>query len=400
MSSISRAGWSSSAARSRRSCAAPICRRKRRQSWHGVTAPPIWSPRVTGVEALVHSFLGVLQAAREPPDILHIHSIGPALFAPLARALGLRVVVTHHVLNYENEKWGRGSRALLRLGERVGMTFSQWPHRGVALPRRARERRLSRSRSDVIPNGIGELSERPDRTRCSQQFGLTPGRYLLTVARIDPQKCQLDLIAAFRQAQPTDWKLALAGGADYAAAMPARWTKPRSDARRRHARPSRGKSRSRSSTPTPAHLCCRRATKATDRRDRGARLWLPRGPQRHSAPSRNRREPARYFAPAMLRRWPSNCARPATIRRAKAAVVEHERILRAHDWARIAESTLEVYRAALRRSGSGQGGPYTRASRTLGVRRRTAIAGPRPPGNRDRSGKARRKRPRPRDASH
>jgi len=47
-------------------------------------------------------------------------------------------------------------------------------------------------------------------------FGLTPGRYLLTVARIDPQKCQLDLIEAFRRAQPAGWQLALAGGADYA----------------------------------------------------------------------------------------------------------------------------------------------------------------------------------------
>jgi glycosyltransferase involved in cell wall biosynthesis len=66
-------------------------------SWHGVKLHPVWSPRVTGVEALVHSFLGVFHAARMKPDILHIHSIGPALFAPLARALGLRVVVTHHV---------------------------------------------------------------------------------------------------------------------------------------------------------------------------------------------------------------------------------------------------------------------------------------------------------------
>jgi glycosyltransferase involved in cell wall biosynthesis len=183
-------------------------------TWHGVTLHPIWSPRVTGVEALLHSFLGVLYAARMKPDILHIHSIGPALFAPLARALGLRVVVTHHVLNYENEKWGFAARALLRLGERIGMTFANGR---IAVSRflADRVRRDYAVAIRVIPNGLGELV--PSQSNATlQQFGLAPGRYLLTVARIDPQKRQLDLIEAFRKAQPTDWTLALAGGADYA----------------------------------------------------------------------------------------------------------------------------------------------------------------------------------------
>ena len=68
----------------------------------------------------------------------------------------------------------------------------------------------------VIPNGLGALAKPSASSTTLQQFGLTAGRYLLSVARIDPQKCQLDLIEAFRKAQPTDWKLALAGGADYA----------------------------------------------------------------------------------------------------------------------------------------------------------------------------------------
>jgi glycosyltransferase involved in cell wall biosynthesis len=183
-------------------------------SWHGVKLHPVWSPRVTGVEALVHSFLGVFHAARMKPDILHIHSIGPALFAPLARALGLRVVVTHHVLNYENEKWGPAARALLRLGERIGMTFS---HARIAVSRflAERVRRDYEVPIRVIPNGLGELAAAQSNATLTQ-FGLTAGRYLLTVARIDPQKCQLDLIEAFRRAQPAGWTLALAGGADYA----------------------------------------------------------------------------------------------------------------------------------------------------------------------------------------
>ena len=61
----------------------------------------------------------------ERPDILHIHGIGPAFFTPLGRMLGLNVVVTHHMANYENEKWNGFARSILRFGERVGMRLSQ-----------------------------------------------------------------------------------------------------------------------------------------------------------------------------------------------------------------------------------------------------------------------------------
>src|SRR5450755_4339673 len=64
--------------------------------WRGVTVRWIASPRLQGIEAVVHTFLGVLYAAARRPDILHIHAVGPSLMVPLAKLLGLKVVVTHH----------------------------------------------------------------------------------------------------------------------------------------------------------------------------------------------------------------------------------------------------------------------------------------------------------------
>jgi glycosyltransferase involved in cell wall biosynthesis len=67
----------------------------------------------------------------------------------------------------------------------------------------------------VIPNGIGDL-QRPQSDAIPQRHGLSRGRYFLTVARIDPQKSQLDLIEAYRRLEAPGWSLALAGAADYA----------------------------------------------------------------------------------------------------------------------------------------------------------------------------------------
>jgi glycosyltransferase involved in cell wall biosynthesis len=185
-----------------------------RRRWRGIALTPLWAPRVSGFEAFVHSFLGVLRAAIVRPDVLHIHSIGPALFTPLARMLGLRVIVTHHVLNYENDKWGRLARGLLRCGESLGMKFAN----GRIAVSEGLARQMSAAYGvpvRAIPNGI----DKPrviDKTDTLTAFGLNPGRYALSVARIDEQKRQLDVVAAYGRLKSPSWKLALVGGADYA----------------------------------------------------------------------------------------------------------------------------------------------------------------------------------------
>ena len=184
--------------------------------YSNVSLVRIWAPRMKGVEAFVHTLLGVLRGTWTRPDILHIHSVGPALFTPLARAFALRVVVTHHVLNYENNKWGFLARTILRLGERAGMMFANGR---IAVSESLARRMESTYRVPVfiIPNGIA-CPRKSSSTAILTAFGFEPSRYALMVARIDEQKRQLDLIEAFGRLNQTTWKLAIVGGADYSSA--------------------------------------------------------------------------------------------------------------------------------------------------------------------------------------
>lgn len=184
--------------------------------WRNVKLTRLWAPRVTGVEAFVHTFLGVLHAAWKRPDILHIHAIGPAFFAPLARALGLRVVVTYHSRNYDHQKWGRFARAVLRLGERAGMVFA---HGRIAVSEELAQYLTRRYRVSVnaIPNGI-DPPQAVVTTATLSAHGLRAKHYVLMVARIDADKRQLDLVEAFARQRRSGWKLALVGTADYGGA--------------------------------------------------------------------------------------------------------------------------------------------------------------------------------------
>lgn len=191
----------------------------RGDEWHGVRYMRVWCPRISGLETLVHSFLGVLVAAWQRPDVLHIQAIGPALMVPLARLLGLHVVVTHHGPDYEREKWGALARLALQAGEAWGMRFSNGR---IVISRTIRK--LVRDKyglsSVLIPNGIA-LPEAPSSTSALQKFGLAPGRYVLMVGRLVPEKRHMDLIQAFADAALDGWKLVLVGTAEHADAYTA-----------------------------------------------------------------------------------------------------------------------------------------------------------------------------------
>lgn len=184
-------------------------------SWCGIKISRIFAPkssRVQGLEAFIHSFLGIWYAMLKRPDILHIHSIGNGIFTPLARMVGLRVVTTHHGQEYEREKWGAVGRLILRTGEVFLIRFS---NRCIVISKILEERVGNHFKRECwyIPNGVKVLKPIP-AGKAIRKFDLTPRRYVLMVSRIDRVKRQLDLIKAFSKSKLKDWNLVLVGCVD------------------------------------------------------------------------------------------------------------------------------------------------------------------------------------------
>ena len=183
-------------------------------TWRGVRFHPLWAPRSKGLEAILHSILGVLYAGVWlRPDVLHIQAIGPAIVAPLARLLGLTVVVTHHGPDYDRQKWGGLARTVLRLGERFGMRYA---NARIVISNVIRQLVLEKHdvESRLVPNGV-VLPVMPESVDCLAPFGLIPGRYVLIVSRLVPEKRHMDLIPAFADAKLEGWKLAIVGSSDH-----------------------------------------------------------------------------------------------------------------------------------------------------------------------------------------
>jgi glycosyltransferase involved in cell wall biosynthesis len=184
-----------------------------REEWHGIRLTHLYTPRVKSFEAIIHTFLAVLKARMWQPDILHIHGIGPGLMVPLARILGMKVVVTNHGPDYDRQKWGKTARAMLRLGEWTGGKFANRVIVISSIIRETLHKRCGRE-CPLICNGVAlpEISQSRDFL---DDLKLAPGRYILAVSRLVPEKGLHLLIEAFKGIEAEGYKLVIAGDADH-----------------------------------------------------------------------------------------------------------------------------------------------------------------------------------------
>ena len=152
----------------------------------GIEFVDLPSTRIAGVETLLHTFLCVWHVWRHKPRLVHLHNIGPGVFAPLFKWMGLPVVLTYHSANYEHNKWNRLERAFLRWCECVALRNSD---RIIFVNRLQMEKFPDsvQQRAVAIPNGVWP-AQRTASTAFLEQQGITPGNYLLAVGRITPEK--------------------------------------------------------------------------------------------------------------------------------------------------------------------------------------------------------------------
>lgn len=177
--------------------------------WKGIKITKIWSPKSKGLEAFIHTLFATLYAGYKRPDLLHIHAVGPMIMAPLARALGLKVVVTHHGEDYKREKWGALAKNIIQLGERIGVNYS---NKIIVISNvlKILIKKKYKKESILIPNGI-EIPSTPTTTFVLDKYHINKQKYILQVSRFVPEKRQLDLINAFNKANLVDYQLVLAG---------------------------------------------------------------------------------------------------------------------------------------------------------------------------------------------
>lgn len=144
------------------------------------------STRIKGLEAVIHTFLAAIHIVFHRPDAVHIHNIGPGMFAPIIKLFGIPIILTYHSPNYEHTKWGVISRAILKLSEKISLRCAS---KIIFVNSFQREKLGAKvmAKSVFIPNGI-------NKTKIGRSMGslrtleIESRNYILSVGRLTPEK--------------------------------------------------------------------------------------------------------------------------------------------------------------------------------------------------------------------
>ena len=181
--------------------------------YKGIKLKHIFAPKQKSIEAIIHTFLGVLYAGIKRPDILHIHAIGPMIMTPLARLLGLKVVVTNHGPDYDRQKWGKLAKFILKTGEYLGSKFANEIIVISEVINSIMKDKYNRHDAHLIHNGVNIPSIATNNDFISS-LGLVKRNYIIGVGRFVEEKGFHDLIEAYSKID-TNVKLVLVGDADH-----------------------------------------------------------------------------------------------------------------------------------------------------------------------------------------
>jgi glycosyltransferase involved in cell wall biosynthesis len=187
--------------------------------YKGVHLVDIAIPNKKYSEAITHTFLAVLKAKALHADVVHIHAVGPALVAPLARLLGMKVVFTHHGPDYNRDKWGKFARFMLRLGERAGAKFA---NEVIVISETINDlmrEKYGRTDCHLIYNGVPK-ADFCDDAEYFNELGIGTGRYIFAMCRFVQEKNLHHLVEAYRLMKQQgkigpDVRLVMAGDTDF-----------------------------------------------------------------------------------------------------------------------------------------------------------------------------------------
>lgn len=163
--------------------------------WQGIRLISLPSLNTKSLDTLTHTFLATLHVwLGNTADIINYHGMGNALFVPLARLLGRRVVVYMDGIDWERPKWGRLARWSLKL---AALTAFRWAD-AVYVDNRAaqasfkalfgREPEVITLAAEVWPDPGAELLA---------GYGLQPDHYVLFVGLLRPDKGVHLLVEAY-----------------------------------------------------------------------------------------------------------------------------------------------------------------------------------------------------------
>ena len=145
-------------------------------------------------------------------DVAHVYNLGNAAWLPLFRMANIPAVISVDGLDWRRERWGKLTRLYIEWCARIA---ARWASDLIMDSRVVSEYYRTRFGKTGTYVPYGAYTPEAVGTEAVTRSGLEPGRYIVFVGRLTPEKNVHQLIAAFEGVR-TDLGLAIVGDDPFA----------------------------------------------------------------------------------------------------------------------------------------------------------------------------------------
>lgn len=188
------------------------------KEWNGIKFIYIKSLNSKYFEKLFYGFVASIIAVIKRPDIIHFHATNCALYIPLLKLLGIKIILTYQSRDYLYPKWGKIAKFVIRVVlEKTALKSDKIIAVSDTINNHLKK---YTDKSVVIHNGVNinhqEISKKEVEGFLSK-YGLEKNCYIFFAGRFTEEKAIEDLIEAYNQSDLDNEKikLVIAGDADH-----------------------------------------------------------------------------------------------------------------------------------------------------------------------------------------
>ncbi len=167
------------------------------QTWQGINLVYIPIPQDNAIGSIIFDLKATLHAIRQKGIVL-VLGYNTAILSILHRLKKQTNIINMDGLEWRRQKWNALEKTWLYLNERLGIWFS---NHMIADHPEIKNHLLNygvdAQKITIIPYGTEQVVS-ADRT-CLEKYALCPDRYLLVIARPEPENSILEIVSAFSQ---------------------------------------------------------------------------------------------------------------------------------------------------------------------------------------------------------